>query len=119
MQRALGRRAPGERGDGTLLRTGRLLLLPKEHMINQLVYSESGASVDTVIVDGTVVVESGRVTTVDVESIYARARDVAARIYGDMPARQQRFAETAPLLEAMETRVRETALPFARTFDVR
>jgi cytosine/adenosine deaminase-related metal-dependent hydrolase len=119
MQRALGRLAPGDFGDVTLLRTGRLLLLPKEHMINQLVYSESGASVDTVIVDGAIVVENGRVTTVDVESIYAKARDIAARIYGDMPERQQRFAETAPLLEAMETRVRESVLPFARTFDVK
>ena len=64
------------------------------------------------------VVENGLVTTVDVERIYARARDIASRIYGDMPERQRRFAETAPLLEAMEARVRATALPFARTFDV-
>ena len=118
MQRALGRLAPGALGDVTLLRTGRLFVLPKEHMLSQLVYSESGASVDSVIVGGAVVVADGRLTTVNADAIYAKASAIVARIYGDMPERQRRFAETAPLLEAMEARVRATPLPFARTFDV-
>jgi hypothetical protein len=47
--------------------------------VKALVYSETGASVDTVLVDGRVVVEQGRVTTVDEGRIYARAQEAADR----------------------------------------
>ena len=44
-----------------------------------LVYAETGAGVDTVLVGGRVVVERGRVTTVDEHRIYARAQAAAER----------------------------------------
>jgi cytosine/adenosine deaminase-related metal-dependent hydrolase len=118
LRQPVGALQVGRRGDVALLRTDRLFVLPQEFMFNQLVYGESGASVDTVLVDGQVVVERGEVVTVDARAVYDQARAIVARIYADMDERRRRFAETAGLLERMETLVRETALPFARTFDL-
>jgi hypothetical protein len=43
-------------------------------VVYNLVYSATGASVDTVIVGGDVVVEKGRLTRIDEEALIAEAR---------------------------------------------
>jgi guanine deaminase len=75
----LGALAPGRKADLVLLRTDSVFLRPLADPVKALVYSETGASVDTVLVDGRVVVEQGRVTTVDEARIYARAQEAADR----------------------------------------
>jgi guanine deaminase len=75
----LGAIAPGRRADLVLLRADSVFLRPLADAVNALVYAETGASVDTVLVDGRVVVEGGRVTTVDETRIYARAQAAADR----------------------------------------
>jgi len=46
----------------------------------QLVFGETGDSVHTVVVDGRVVVEQGRVTTVDVAALVREARNLLSSI---------------------------------------
>ena len=75
----LGALAPGRKADLVLLRADSVFLRPLADPVKALVYSETGASVDTVLVDGRVVVEQGRVTTVDESRIYARAQEAADR----------------------------------------
>jgi cytosine/adenosine deaminase-related metal-dependent hydrolase len=76
----LGAIAPGRKADLVLLRAGSVFLRPlAPDPINSLVYAETGASVDTVLVDGRIVVERGRVSTVDEDRIYANAQDAAER----------------------------------------
>jgi guanine deaminase len=75
----LGAVAPGRRADLVLLRADSVFLRPLADPLNAFVYAETGASVDTVLVDGRVVVEGGRVTTVDEAAIYARAQAAAER----------------------------------------
>jgi len=75
----LGALAPGRKADLVLLRTDSVFLRPLADPVKALVYAETGASVDTVLVDGRVVVEQGRVTTVDEARIYARAQEAADR----------------------------------------
>ena len=75
----LGAIAPGRKADLVLLRADSVFLRPLADPVNALVYAETGASVETVLVDGAVVVEGGRVTTVDEERIYTRAQDAADR----------------------------------------
>lgn len=58
---------------------GLVFLRPLADPVKALVYAETGAGVDTVLVDGRVVVEGGRVTTVDEARIYARAQEAADR----------------------------------------
>ncbi|HEV8473022.1 MAG TPA: chlorohydrolase family protein [Methylomirabilota bacterium] len=70
----LGRLAPGAKAD--------LLLINLDHLgagvyadpIKALVDGASGRDVDTVMVDGKVLVQGGRLTRVDEEQIYAKAR---------------------------------------------
>jgi len=75
----LGALAPGRKADLVLLRTDSIFLRPLADPVKALVYAETGASVDTVLVDGRVVLEGGRVTTVDEARIYARAQEAADR----------------------------------------
>jgi len=73
----IGAVAPGRKADLVLLRGDSVFLQPLADPINALVYAETGASVDTVLVDGRVVLEHGRVTTIDEARIYARAQAAA------------------------------------------
>lgn len=48
--------------------------------MNQLVWSADGRGVHTVVVDGAVVVEDGRMTTLDEEALYAEAQRMGEAI---------------------------------------
>lgn len=75
----LGAVAPRRKADLVLLRADSIFLRPLADPVKALVYAETGAAVDTVVVDGRVVVERGRVTTVDEDRIHARAQEAADR----------------------------------------
>ena len=78
----LGAIAPRRKADLVLLRADSTFLRPLADPVKALVYAETGGAVDTVVVDGRVVVERGRVTTVDEERIYAQAQAAADRQRG-------------------------------------
>jgi 5-methylthioadenosine/S-adenosylhomocysteine deaminase len=63
----LGRLEPGAKGDLVLLRRGSLAFVPMNDPVRQLVYGAPSRDVDTVIVDGRVVVRSGQLTGIDTE----------------------------------------------------
>lgn len=54
--------------------------VPVNDPVNQLVFAETGASVETMIVDGHVVLDKGRVTTfdVDVDAMLREVREMFA-----------------------------------------
>ena len=111
----IGRIAPGCKADLTVLSTASLLLAPKEQLMNQIVYSELGMSVETVIVGGTVVVRDRKIQTIDVDAVLSEAQELAARVWASLPERFTRFEETEPLLRQLEERVGALELRFART----
>jgi guanine deaminase len=76
----LGAVVPGRLADLVLLRGDSTFLRPLNDPMGALVYSETGADVDTVLVGGRVVVRGGRVLTVDEERLRARAQTAADRI---------------------------------------
>jgi 5-methylthioadenosine/S-adenosylhomocysteine deaminase len=110
----LGRVAPGYRADLVLLRSGELRLAPKEQIANQLVYAELGRSVDTVVIEGEVVMSAGRITSVDAPALLADAQRLIDGIWSSLPARAARFAEITPTLERLEERVRALSIGFTR-----
>jgi len=114
MGQRLGRIAAGYRADLVLLRPGELRLAPKEQIANQLVYAELGRSVDSVIVEGEVVMAGRRITTVDAPALLADAQRLVDGIWSSLPARAARFAEIAPTLERLEREVRSLAIGFSR-----
>lgn len=76
----LGRLEPGAKGDLVLLRAGSLALEPVNDPIRQLVYGAPSRDVDTVIVDGRVVVRSGRLVSVDVDWLNAQVPQCAEEV---------------------------------------
>ncbi|MEL6891197.1 MAG: amidohydrolase family protein [Actinomycetota bacterium] len=73
-QDRLGSLEVGKRADCVLHDTDRPEWRPLLNVMNQLVWSADGRGVHTVIVDGDVVVEDGRMTTIDEDALWAEAQ---------------------------------------------
>ena len=59
----------GKKADLVLLDLKALSFFPKNNLLNQLVFSENGTAVDTVIVDGNILMEGRRLISVDEEKL--------------------------------------------------
>jgi 5-methylthioadenosine/S-adenosylhomocysteine deaminase len=81
----IGRLEPGRKADVVLLRTTPGFLGPLNDPVNALVYSETGADVELVIIDGRIVVRRGRVLTVDEDALYDRIQSAAESARGRNP----------------------------------
>jgi 5-methylthioadenosine/S-adenosylhomocysteine deaminase len=68
---------PGSDADLVLLRARSTHLAPRSDVLGSLIYVETGASVDTVLVGGRVLVRGGRVLTVDEDTLRDRAQAAA------------------------------------------
>ena len=66
----------GKRADLVLLDTNSINFTPLNDLRNHLVYCENGSSVDTVFVNGEVMVENGRMTRVDEGELLAELREM-------------------------------------------
>jgi 5-methylthioadenosine/S-adenosylhomocysteine deaminase len=73
----LGRLEPGARGDLILLRSESLAFAPVNDPVRQLVFGAQSRDVDTVIVDGQVVVSDGRPTKVNTNWLTTRVAELA------------------------------------------
>jgi hypothetical protein len=97
--------------DLTLLDMTTAAFTPLNDPYQHLVYSETGSSVRTVIVNGRLVVEDGNLLTVDQDALLAEAREVWAKRKQDIPPVGP---EGAKFLEAQERYLqRVLAEPFA------
>jgi 5-methylthioadenosine/S-adenosylhomocysteine deaminase len=110
----LGAIAPRRKADLVLLRADSVFMRPLADPIKALVYAETGAAVDTVLVDGRVVVERGRVTTVDEDRIFARAQEAADRQRGQSAQAWALAERLAPYVAAACRSAVTTALPINR-----
>lgn len=72
----LGSVAPGQLADLVLYRLDAPWWVPVNDPVNQLVFSETGAAVDTVIVNGRVIVDQRRVTTFDADAMVAEVNEM-------------------------------------------
>jgi 5-methylthioadenosine/S-adenosylhomocysteine deaminase len=77
MAEELGKIAPGQLADITLLDLKNSIFLPLRDAHLHLVYCEQGGSVDTIIVNGELVMEQGTLLTVDERSIKEEMRELA------------------------------------------
>ena len=71
----------GKRADLVVLRTDAPHWTPMTNVLSNLVYAASGADVDTVIIDGRVVMEGRRMRTMDETAVLAEARERAAALF--------------------------------------
>ncbi len=76
-EQRLGRLAPGYLADIVLLRLGGPHIQPVHDLAAALVYSARASDVEVTLVDGRVVMEKGRLLTIDLEGVL---REVASRL---------------------------------------
>jgi 5-methylthioadenosine/S-adenosylhomocysteine deaminase len=73
----IGSIEPGKRADLVLVNLQTPHTTPAHRVVPSLVYNACGVDVDTVIIDGKVVVEGGEVKTVDEEAVIEKAQEIA------------------------------------------
>jgi 5-methylthioadenosine/S-adenosylhomocysteine deaminase len=98
---AVGAIRPGMMADLTILDLKEPAFVPFNSAARQIVYSEAGRAVDTVLVGGRSVVRGGRLTTVDEAALAAAVAEIAPAFQRDAQALAARNADlAAPLLNA-------------------
>ncbi|MEM8595412.1 MAG: amidohydrolase family protein [Pseudomonadota bacterium] len=78
----LGRLEPGWGADIVFLDLGHITYMPLRRPLLQMVFAESGAALRSVMVAGRMVLEDGRLLTVDEVRLRAEAEEAAARLDG-------------------------------------
>ncbi len=77
LEREIGSLERGKRADIVLYDRNAPEWRPLLNPLNNLVYAATGASVKTVIIDGRVVLDEGRLTTIDERAVYERVEALA------------------------------------------
>ena len=80
LQDEIGSLEPGKRADIVLLDMERPGLTPLYRIYSHLVYAARGSDVDTVIVNGRIVVRDRQILTVDEKAVMERARSFGERV---------------------------------------
>lgn len=98
-----GRLERGYLADMSILKPG-IRLWGSTELVQALVYSENGTSVDTVLVGGDVVLRAGRSVRVDERDLEAKVKELARRVAAASDAWSERrhHAETAKERRAIE-----------------
>jgi 5-methylthioadenosine/S-adenosylhomocysteine deaminase len=99
--------APGKLADIVLLRRDTPAYRPLNDVVNQIVFCENGSNVDTVIVNGEVVVEAGRLTKVDEMEVFRLAEEARARLDPSIQRELAAASAMEPSLAEMYFRVFE------------
>lgn len=99
----LGQIAPGQLADLVLLDLDSAAFFPLRDPYLHLVYCESGSSVDTVIVNGKIVVEHGMVTSVDEQALRQEIREHCRSSYAGFPENLDNVTNTREVLTTLDT----------------
>jgi 5-methylthioadenosine/S-adenosylhomocysteine deaminase len=110
----IGRLAPGCQADLILLDLKSLAFTPLNDLRRQLVYSEDGGSVTLTMVAGQVVMQDGRLTTVDEAALAAEIRERQPQIDRDLAAIAAGAARLEPYYRAMYQRACAEPVGFTR-----
>jgi len=75
--------------------------VPLNSAVRQLVFTEGGRSVETVVVDGKVIVDNRKVVSIDEAALYAEVAELSKALMKDLEGVQSRLKGLLPyLLEA-------------------
>lgn len=80
LEARIGSLEPGKRADIILLDMHKPHLTPLYHPASQLVYAARGSDVATVIINGRIVMQDGRILTFDVDQAMADVNQIAMRL---------------------------------------
>ena len=80
LEKEVGVLKPGYKADLILVDLNQAHLCPRHQLVAQMVYSARGSDVDTVIIDGRLVMENRRMLTVDEETVRNQVESRAKRL---------------------------------------
>jgi 5-methylthioadenosine/S-adenosylhomocysteine deaminase len=100
-----GALSPGKLADIVLLRRHSAAFTPLNDVVSQLVFCENGSDVDTIIVNGEVVVESGRLTKVDEAEVLHLAEHSRKRLDASIQVELTAARSMEPALAEMYFRM--------------
>ena len=97
----VGAIAPGYQADLVFLDLADIAYVPLNSAVRQVVFAEAGRGVRSVMIGGEMVLEDGRLTTIDEAALRAEAAAIMPEFIRDYTAQAARAAEATPwLLEA-------------------
>jgi hypothetical protein len=82
-------------------------LSPLHHVISQLVYASSGELVDTVIVDGRILMRGRKLLSLEEEKILKMADEAASRLFEEGDFREESRDEWLELEDELEKKKRK------------
>ena len=94
----------GARADVIVLNIDTPLWQPLREKTNQVVFYENGSSVETVIVEGKILLKEGQLTCCNEQDILAEAQDISARLQRDNRAAFERVQQQIPYFRKMYLR---------------
>ena len=100
----IGQLAPGFQADLILADLDTLAFTPLNNLRNQLVFCENGSSVSLTMVAGQVVVQDGKVLTVDEAALKAEVRELALECASALDTTGRAARELEPFYRAMHLR---------------
>lgn len=80
LEASIGSIEAGKKADLIILDMKKPHLVPSNNVLSSLVYSTQGSDVDTVIVNGKILMEKGRLTTIDEEEVYKNIKRIMKRL---------------------------------------
>ncbi len=101
LKKKIGRLSEGYLADLTILDTDYLFMMPKEKFINQIVFSENGSSVETVIVDGKIIVNDRVITTINEVDLRAEAQSIITKTHQDIDIRIDALGKHEEMIKKM------------------
>ena len=110
----LGAVAAGRKADLSLVDLSSLAFTPLNSAVRQLVFSETGSGIDTVLVGGRVVVRDRRLTTVDEAAFRAELADIMPAFRRDFEGLRRTSDAAAPALREALRRLDEVDVGLER-----
>jgi len=98
LQGVVGQIKPGFKADLTLLRLDDPSFIPFNNAARQVVFSECGRAVDTVLVNGRILVRHGRCTSVDEAALRGQVEDAMGALREEIAAVSARTESLQPQL---------------------
>ncbi len=110
----LGAIKPGYKADLVLLDMKDTAYLPYNSAARQIVYTETGRSIDTVIIDGRVVIRDRELKTIDEAALRAEVADIMKHFVPEYEAIVKERAVALPYLREAHEKVWSIPLPMQR-----
>lgn len=95
----IGDLSKGKKADFVIFDLNKLSFLPPQNILYQLVFCENGESIETVVIDGKIVFNKGKVLTINEDKLIEEVQSNAEVILNKINVSSSRASEILPYLE--------------------